>query len=192
MNVAFICWWHYSDNSKKSVSHNWETKLGHFHWKLPSDINSVSLSPAVFPSATSFGAFSKPSSRRVPEPLHRRGRSFRVVSCQVSYFITGERHMLWTFQLQLVCGVPNHMKSMKIVCLNWSISRWWMLTMPVNQSCSPCHVLAGRSKSHLLLSCFRVSNMKTPTGTRRQSTAMARVHQNCCLYDSVCQRSGFE
>lgn len=37
----------------------------------------------------------------------------------------------------------------------------------------------------LLLSCFRASNMKTPTGTRRRNTATARVHQNFCRYDSV-------
>lgn len=29
--------------TKKSVSPNWETKLGHFHWKLPSDMNSLAL-----------------------------------------------------------------------------------------------------------------------------------------------------
>lgn len=159
------------------MSHNPNTKSGHSHWKLPSDKNCLLLSSHQQPLLERF--------------LNRAAEGFQNLFtavedhfelCLAKCRTSSQVSVIMLVYVALACLWHSRPENIKILC-----SSCWC--------CSPCHVLTDRVKSSLPLSCFRASNMKTPTGTHRRSTATARVHQNCCPYDCfriVWQRASFE
>lgn len=159
------------------VSHNRNTKSGHSQWKLPSDKNC--LSPALFPSATSFGAFSKPSRRRVPEPLHCSGRSFRVMSCQVSYFLTGERHYvgLCGFSLLVAFHTGKHKNTLLM-----------LLTAELNVLCY-CLVSERSTWKHLQEPAGEVLLRRESTRTAANMTVFESFASEPTSNNEICRSS---